>query len=113
MRNAASPIAASALFALAAASAGAMASPGLEFGPEVEAEFLAWCDPAGDPSAAQAMRCRCLLERLQASLGMEAFIAIGGLGPAGFDTQAPAAARAARAACAMPPAEPGVTALAR
>ncbi|MGG5819591.1 hypothetical protein [Falsiroseomonas sp. HW251] len=59
------------------------AAPALEYGPEAEASFLLRCagpDQAGDAATA----CRRVMERLQETLGYEAFLERAADGPDGF-----------------------------
>jgi hypothetical protein len=65
-------------------AAPAVAAPAPEYGPEAEARFRERCDEVGaSPDACQA-----LMERLQARLGYEAFLAWAERGPGGFRSPA-------------------------
>jgi hypothetical protein len=62
----------------------AIASPALEYGPEAEARFLERCE---DSSGMNPADCRRLNERLQATLGYEAYLVHADSGPEAFARQ--------------------------
>jgi hypothetical protein len=72
-------------FAASVPAAGAaVASPGLEYGPEAEARFLQRCE---DASGMDPADCRRLNERLQEAMGYEAYLVHADGGPEAFARQ--------------------------
>ena len=71
-------------FAAAPVAGTAIASPAIEYGPEAEAQFLQRCEDSNGMNAAD---CRRLNERLQATLGYEAYLAHADGGPEAFARQ--------------------------
>ncbi len=70
--------------AIVAAGGAALASPAPEYGPEAEAVFLQRCEASRGMNTAE---CRRLMERLQSSLGYEAFLGQADRGAEAFPRQ--------------------------